>query len=92
MRKEATNDDTELDASREVEQSEQNSSSTLNNPNENDNQTSSEDAEEKSDSKAEQDQSEADASGQEKVLKKPDKILPCPRCCLLYTSPSPRDS
>ncbi|KAF8403468.1 hypothetical protein HHK36_011572 [Tetracentron sinense] len=37
------------------------------------------------DSKPEEDQAETDVAGQEKVLKKPDKILPCPRCNSLDT-------
>ncbi|XP_068662650.1 cyclic dof factor 1-like [Aristolochia californica] len=35
--------------------------------------------------KPEEEQAENDASGEEKILKKPDKILPCPRCNSLDT-------
>lgn len=37
------------------------------------------------DSKSEEVKTESDVSGQEKVLKKPDKILPCPRCNSMET-------
>lgn len=88
MCKETTDDDvedTEVDASRELEEGEQNSSSSLHNPNEKDQQTSSQDVTEKAESNPENDKSEVDASGEEMVLKKPDKILPCPRCNSLDT-------
>ncbi|XP_062196539.1 cyclic dof factor 2-like [Phragmites australis] len=38
-----------------------------------------------SDSKSEEVKTESDGSGQDKVLKKPDKILPCPRCNSMET-------
>ncbi|XP_020274549.1 cyclic dof factor 3-like [Asparagus officinalis] len=88
MGAETTNDvvkDKELDITRDQGQDDHNNTSGLNNPIESNQQTSSQDVTEKSDSKPEQEQSEADTSGQEKVLKKPDKILPCPRCNSLDT-------
>ncbi|KAJ6844272.1 cyclic dof factor 2-like [Iris pallida] len=60
-------------------------SSILKNSNEDGNQTSSQDGKLATKSKPDQDQAEADTSGQEKVLKKPAKILPCPRCNSLDT-------
>ncbi|KAJ1283329.1 hypothetical protein BS78_03G120000 [Paspalum vaginatum] len=39
----------------------------------------------KTDSKPEEVKTGSDGSGQEKVLKKPDKILPCPRCYSMET-------
>ncbi|KAL6627712.1 hypothetical protein ACP70R_031438 [Stipagrostis hirtigluma subsp. patula] len=38
-----------------------------------------------SESKSEEAKGESDGSGEEKVLKKPDKILPCPRCNSMET-------
>ncbi|KAJ6841921.1 cyclic dof factor 3-like [Iris pallida] len=60
-------------------------SSIVNNTHVDGNQISSQDDKVATDSKPDQDQSEDDTSGQEKVLKKPDKILPCPRCNSLDT-------
>ncbi|KAG1338871.1 cyclic dof factor 2 [Cocos nucifera] len=52
----------------------------LHNGNGDDNKVPNQDEKVAIDSKAEHDKTEADSSGQEKVLKKPDKVLPCPRC------------
>ncbi|KAH0469288.1 hypothetical protein IEQ34_002520 [Dendrobium chrysotoxum] len=43
-------------------------------------ETSTESAKAVEEPQPEQDHKEADISGQDKVLKKPDKVLPCPRC------------
>ncbi|XP_072960738.1 cyclic dof factor 2-like isoform X1 [Typha angustifolia] len=57
-----------------------NSSSSMDIGNEDDCQTISQDEKAESVSKAEQVNAEGDRSGPEKVLKRPDKVLPCPRC------------
>ncbi|KAJ6831620.1 cyclic dof factor 2-like [Iris pallida] len=77
--------DPKPDAVEEKDQDEPIVSSVLNNSHEDDNQTSSQGDKVPTDSKPKQDQSEANTSGQEKALKKPDKVLPCPRCNSLDT-------
>ncbi|XP_062208595.1 cyclic dof factor 2-like isoform X2 [Phragmites australis] len=47
--------------------------------------TSSQHRKMETDSKSEEVKTESDGSGQEEVLKKPDKILPCPRCNSMET-------
>ncbi|XP_006658977.2 cyclic dof factor 1-like [Oryza brachyantha] len=59
---------------------EQTNSSSLNSSSECENQTPSNDEMAGSESKSEAAKTEGDGSSGEKVLKKPDKILPCPRC------------
>ncbi|KAF2924566.1 hypothetical protein DAI22_07g277400 [Oryza sativa Japonica Group] len=65
--------DQELDA-------DQMNSSSFNSSSECENQTPSNDEMTGSESKSEAAQTEGGGSSEEKVLKKPDKILPCPRC------------
>ncbi|RRT66035.1 hypothetical protein B296_00037798 [Ensete ventricosum] len=57
----------------------------LSNGNEDDHKTSFEDEKEAAKAKTEHAKSEADGSVPETVLKKPDKILPCPRCNSMET-------
>ncbi|XP_072998130.1 cyclic dof factor 1-like isoform X2 [Typha latifolia] len=70
--------DAQKNAPEEVDHAEPDSSSDMNNGNEN--QISICDDKVAAESKDEQVKTEGDGPGQEKVLKKPDKILPCPRC------------
>ncbi|KAG1371437.1 cyclic dof factor 3 [Cocos nucifera] len=72
-------DDPVADAPEELNHDDPNSSG-LNIGSEDENKAHDQDMEVATDSKAEHDKTEADSSGQEKVLKKPDKVLPCPRC------------
>ncbi|XP_010266732.1 PREDICTED: cyclic dof factor 3-like [Nelumbo nucifera] len=57
----------------------------LNNSKEDDHQTSSEGNKATTVPKPEEDHAESDVPSQDKVLKKPDKVLPCPRCNSLDT-------
>ncbi|XP_077235971.1 cyclic dof factor 1-like [Tasmannia lanceolata] len=67
------------------EQSEPDSTSCMHNGNENGNQPLSQDDKAIANPKPEEDPIETDEAEQVKVLKKPDKILPCPRCNSLDT-------
>ncbi|XP_065031134.1 cyclic dof factor 3-like [Musa acuminata AAA Group] len=73
----------ETSASEMVDLQKPSTSSGLNNGN--GDEVSTQNDEESSGQKHEKDNSEANTSGQEKTLKKPDKILPCPRCNSLNT-------
>ncbi|XP_077230374.1 cyclic dof factor 2-like [Tasmannia lanceolata] len=67
------------------EQSEPDPSSCMNNAQEDDNQYPRPNKKAIANPKTEEDLMEDDAAEQEKVLKKPDKIIPCPRCNSLDT-------
>ncbi|XP_077241187.1 cyclic dof factor 1-like isoform X2 [Tasmannia lanceolata] len=67
------------------EQSDPDSSSCMVNGKEDDNHPHSQDSKAITNPKPEEDLIETDATDQEEVLKKPDKVLPCPRCNSLDT-------
>ncbi|MQL77805.1 hypothetical protein Taro_010234 [Colocasia esculenta] len=71
--------------SQELDQFEPDVSSTLNGAEVDDCQIPKQEEGAVGDPKTEHEQNEADSSSQQKVLKKPDKILPCPRCNSLDT-------
>uniref|UniRef100_A0A0E0MUA2 Dof-type domain-containing protein n=4 Tax=Oryza TaxID=4527 RepID=A0A0E0MUA2_ORYRU len=74
------NDEMRVDASESIESIEPVSRSTLDNKKEDQGQMNNVEEKAASDSKDENEKTANDESGQDKVLKKPDKILPCPRC------------
>ncbi|KAL6009637.1 hypothetical protein ACLOJK_000065 [Asimina triloba] len=79
-------DEDQMASDHPEEADEPNSSSGVNDGKENDHQVPSGDKNAMDDSKAEEEHTETDeGGGQEKVLKKPSKILPCPRCNSLDT-------
>uniref|UniRef100_A0A0D9UZC0 Dof-type domain-containing protein n=1 Tax=Leersia perrieri TaxID=77586 RepID=A0A0D9UZC0_9ORYZ len=79
---EKENDEMTVDASQstDTESTEPVSTSTLDQTKEEQSQVNNAEGKAASDSKEENEKTENDESGQDKVLKKPDKILPCPRC------------
>ncbi|KAF0897945.1 hypothetical protein E2562_001644 [Oryza meyeriana var. granulata] len=77
---EMENDEMRVDASQSIESVEPVSTSTLDNTKEDQGQMNNVEGKAASDSKEENEKTANDESGQDKVLKKPDKILPCPRC------------
>ncbi|XP_010922885.1 cyclic dof factor 1 [Elaeis guineensis] len=77
--------DSVSDAAEELDRTKLSSCSGLDSGKEDDHQMSAHEDKAVADPKPEKDQTEANASNQEKVLKKPDKILPCPRCNSLDT-------
>ncbi|KAL0911586.1 hypothetical protein M5K25_019740 [Dendrobium thyrsiflorum] len=72
--------DAMLDAPENLNQKESLSSSGLGHGIEEDQKTATEVAKDAEEPKSEQDNKESGTSGEDKVLKKPDKVLQCPRC------------
>ncbi|XP_006644026.2 cyclic dof factor 2-like [Oryza brachyantha] len=77
---EEKDDEMGVDASQSTDSVEPVSTSTLDNSKEDQGQMNNVEGKAASDSKEENEKTANDESGQDKVLKKPDKILPCPRC------------